>query len=102
MNTSTGVKKEFFDEKQKTWIDLDRVSSRVKFLAGNKRIRSCKAITQDRNHLYFYSMDGALKNAITSGKYTVTGIRYIDEKNENYFLLPAAAARIQRILTFTV
>ncbi len=85
VNTSTGTKKEFFDEKQKTWIDLeDRVGGRVNFLAGNKGF----IMQSDRtgwNHLYLYSMDGALKNAITSGKYTVTGIRYIDEKNETIF-----------------
>ncbi|MBK7308744.1 MAG: DPP IV N-terminal domain-containing protein [Chitinophagaceae bacterium] len=32
------------------------------------------------NHLYFHDMKGKLVNAITSGKFTVTNVNYVDEK----------------------
>lgn len=80
VNTSTGSKKELYDEKQKTWIDLeDRVGGRVNFLPNNQGF----LMQSDKtgwNQLYLYAMDGTFKNEVTSGKFTVTGIKYIDEK----------------------
>ena len=32
------------------------------------------------NHIYYYDMNGKLINAVTSGRYTVTGISKVDEK----------------------
>ena len=81
----TGKKKEIYDEKQKTWIDLeDRVSGRVNFINNNTQF----IMQSDKtgwNHLYLYSSDGVLKNAITTGEFTVTGIKYIDEKNSTVY-----------------
>jgi dipeptidyl-peptidase-4 len=36
--------------------------------------------------LYLYNMDGQLQNAITTGKYTVTGIKFIDEKAKTVYI----------------
>ena len=69
-------------EYQKTWIDLeDRVSGRINFLANNQGYIA-QSDASGYNHLYLYNMQGQLINAITSGKYTVTGIKHIDEKNK--------------------
>lgn len=85
INTTTGAKKSVYDETQKTWIDLeDRVGGRINFLENNKGFIAQSDKT-GWNHLYLYNADGTLKNAITSGKYTITGIRFIDEKNETIY-----------------
>ena len=82
VNTTDGSKKEWYNETQQTWIDLeDRVGGRVNFLKNDKGV----IIQSDKsgwNHLYLYNTDGLFRNAITSGKFTVTSIGLIDEKNE--------------------
>jgi dipeptidyl-peptidase-4 len=93
----TGKKKEIYDEKQKTWIDLeDRVSGRVNFITNNTQF----IMQSDRtgwNHLYLYGSDGVLKNAITTGNYTVTGIKYIDEKNSQVYFTARSRENTARI-----
>lgn len=76
----TGMKKDFYDEAQKTWIDLDDLS-RVNVLDNGKGyiIISNKTGWQ---HLYYYDKTGKLINPITTGNFTVTAIDYIDEKNK--------------------
>ncbi len=85
VNRNDGSKKEWYNETQKTWVDLtDRVSGRVNFLANGKGV----IIQSDKtgwNHLYLYNIDGSFKNAITSGKYSVTNIRLIDDKNQTIY-----------------
>ncbi|MBX9783305.1 MAG: S9 family peptidase [Chitinophagaceae bacterium] len=80
MNVTDGSKKEIYDEKQKTWIDLDD-QSRITFLSNGKNF----ILQSDAGgwmHLYLHDMNGKRINAITSGNYTVTGIDLIDEKNQ--------------------
>jgi len=79
VNPSTGDLKEFYTEQQKTWIDLDD-NDRISFLNNGKGF----ILTSDQTgwkHLYYYDMNGKLINAITAGKFTVTGVDYVDEKN---------------------
>ena len=79
VNVFTGAKSEFYNEKQKTWIDLDDGGDRIHFLNdGTGFILSNDA--SGWKHLYFYDMKGKLVNAITSGKFTVTDMTYVDEK----------------------
>jgi dipeptidyl-peptidase-4 len=80
VDPTTGTKKEFYSEKQKTWIDLDDNGERIEFLANGKGFILYSDATGWK-HMYYYDMNGKLINAITSGKYTVTGINYIDEKS---------------------
>ena len=80
VDPATGSKKEFYNEKQKTWVDLDDGGDRIHFLENGKGF----ILTSDAtgwNHMYFYDMSGKLINAITSGKYTVTNLTLLDEKN---------------------
>jgi dipeptidyl-peptidase-4 len=98
----TGQKKEIYDEKQKTWIDLeDRVSGRVNFINNNSQF----IMQSDKtgwNHLYLYGSDGILKNAITTGEFTVTSIKYIDEKNSTVYFTARSRENTARIDLYSV
>jgi dipeptidyl-peptidase-4 len=102
VDPATGKKKEIYDEKQKTWIDLeDRVSGRVNFISNNSQF----IMQSDKtgwNHLYLYSSDGVLKNAITSGEFTVTGIKYIDEKNSTVYFTARSRENTARTDLYSV
>ena len=79
VNPSTGTKKELYDEKQKTWIQLEDGYERLHFLSTNKNF----ILESDKtgwNHLYLYDMAGKEINPITSGKFTVLNITQVDEK----------------------
>ncbi len=80
VNTSTGSKKLFYNEEQKTWIDLDDEGERISFLENGKGFLLFSDVTGWK-HLYYYDMTGKLINAVTTGKFSVTDLNYIDEKN---------------------
>ena len=85
LDMTSGAKKEVYKEYQKTWIDLeDRVGGRVHFLANNSGYIA-QSDASGWNQLYLYDMNGNLMNPITNGKYTVTGIKLIDEKNKTIY-----------------
>jgi dipeptidyl-peptidase-4 len=80
VNPNNGSKKEFYNEKQKTWVDLDDEGQRIHFLENGKGFILFNDATGWR-HMYYYDMTGKLINPITSGKFTVTDLIYADEKN---------------------
>ena len=78
IDLANGSKKEVYEEKQDTWIDLDE-DERITFLSAGK---GC-IIKSDYNgweNLYYYDNNGQLKNAITNGNFWGTSIAKIDEK----------------------
>ena len=77
VNPATGGKTPFYTEEQKTWVDLEG-SDRFDFLENGKGFLLQSDAT-GWNHIYYYDMNGKLINAVTSGKFTVTGIRKVDE-----------------------
>jgi dipeptidyl-peptidase 4 len=77
VNLFTGAKSEFYNEKQKTWIDLDD-NDRIHFMENRTGFILFNDATGWK-HMYFHDMKGKLVNAITSGKFTVTDLTYIDE-----------------------
>lgn len=79
VNVFTGGKSEFYNEKQKTWIDLDDQGGRLSFLKNGTGF-ILQSDATGWNQLYFYDMKGKLINAITSGRFTVTDITFIDEQ----------------------
>ncbi len=84
VNPTTGAKKEFYKEDQKTWIDLDD-NERIQFLPSHAGFLLLSDATGWK-HVYRYDMKGKLLNAVTSGNYTVTDINYVDEaKGIMYF-----------------
>jgi dipeptidyl-peptidase-4 len=82
VNPGTGAKNIFYEEQQKTWIDLDDLD-RLTFLKnGNILMLSDKT---GWRHIYYYDPNGKLINPVTEGKYTVTSIEYIDEQNHTVY-----------------
>lgn len=79
VSTATGAKREFYNEKQKTWIDLDDGGERIHFMENKTGFILFNDASGWR-HMYFHDMKGKLVNAITSGKFTVTDLTYVDEK----------------------
>ena len=80
IDPATGSKKEFYNEKQKTWIDLDDEGQRIHFLENGKGFLLFNDATGWKQ-LYYYDMSGKLINPVTSGKFTITDLTYVDEKN---------------------
>lgn len=80
VNNSNGAKTEVYAESQKTWIQLeDGAGGRITYLDDNKGF----ILQSDRtgwNHLYLYAVNGSFRNAITSGNFTVTEVKHIDQK----------------------
>jgi len=102
LDMTTGAKREVYKEYQKTWIDLeDRVSGRINFLANNQGYIA-QSDASGHNHLYLYNMEGKLINAITSGKYTVTGIKQIDEKNKTIYFTARGLENTARVDLYAV
>ena len=79
VNPTTGGKKDFYTETQKTWIDLDD-NDRIQFLKNGKGFILLSDATGWK-HIYYHGMDGKRINAITEGKFTITDVNYVDEKN---------------------
>jgi len=81
VNPATGGKKVFYAEHQDSWVDLgDGAGGRITFLY-NKTGFILKSDRSGWAQLYLYNMDGTLKNAITTGNFTVSDVKMIDEKN---------------------
>jgi dipeptidyl-peptidase-4 len=99
VNPNTGTKKEFYDEKQKTWIDLDDLN-RLQFLKnGNAIMISDKT---GWRHLYYYDRNGQLINPITSGRFTVTNVNWVDEKNQVVYFLARSRENTARTDFYSV
>ena len=79
INPADGSRKTFYQEEQKTWISLDDEGERIHFMENGKGFILFNDATGWK-HMYYYDMNGKLINAITSGKFTVTDLQYVDEK----------------------
>jgi dipeptidyl-peptidase-4 len=83
VNMKDGSVKELYDEKQKTWIDLED-KDRIEFLKDG----SAFIMKSDKTgwaQYYLYSMDGKLLNPITQGEFTVKDLLRIDEKQKTIY-----------------
>jgi dipeptidyl-peptidase-4 len=76
----TGAKKEIYDEKQPTWVDLD-YDGRITYLKDKKHY-ILKSDKTGWAHYYLYTLDGKLVNALSSGKWQVKNLLNVDEKNK--------------------
>ncbi|CAN1486205.1 DAP2 Dipeptidyl aminopeptidases/acylaminoacyl-peptidases [Spirosomataceae bacterium] len=80
VSPKTGKKTELYDEKQSSWISIDEAAERLTVLDGGEEM----IIISDKTgwkQLYLHGIDGKLKNPITAGKFTVTEVKGIDQKN---------------------
>ncbi len=76
-----GKKVEIYNETQSSWVDW---FESVEFLTENKGF-IIKSDKEGWGHLYFYGMDGKLKNKITQGNWRVMDIVQVDEKNRRVY-----------------
>jgi dipeptidyl-peptidase 4 len=83
VSPATGKKKEVYNEAIRTWIRLDN-SDRLTVMKSGKGMIILSDINGWR-HIYYYNSNGKLINAITSGNYPVTELKYYDEKNETLY-----------------
>ena len=98
----TGAKKEVYKEYQKTWIDLeDRVGGRIQFLSNNKGY-VLQSDASGWNQLYLYDMSGQLLHPITNGKFTVTGIKSIDEKTKTLYFTARGIENTARVDFYSI
>jgi len=87
---------------KKTWIDLeDRNGGRINFIPNNKGYIA-QADASGWNHLYMYDMEGKLQYPITNGKFTVLGIRQIDEKNKTIYFTARGIESSARIDLYSI
>ena len=80
VDPATGTKRQLYNERQKTWISLDD-DNRLRLLTESKNF----ILESDKtgwNHLYLMDANGNEINPITSGKFTVLNITWVDEKNK--------------------
>jgi dipeptidyl-peptidase 4 len=83
VDLANGSKKEVYDEKQSTWIDLDE-SSRIEFLASGKGF-ILKSDKDGWENLYLYDMTGKLLNQVTNGNFWGTSVVKVDEKAKTIY-----------------
>ena len=102
LNLTTGAKKTVYTEYQKTWIDLeDRNGGRINFIPNNKGYIA-QADASGWNQLYMYDMEGNLQYPITNGKFTILGIRQIDEKNKTIYFTARGIESSARIDLYSI
>lgn len=99
VNINTGAKKLFYEEQQKTWVDLnDR--ERITFLKnGNLLMLNDKT---GWRHIYYHDANGLLIKQITDGKFTVTGITHVDEKDQTVYFTARGIENTARIDLYSV
>ena len=83
INLADGSKKQLYEEKQDTWVDLD-LDDRLEFLSGEKGF-IMKSDKSGWMHLYYHRLDGSLVNPITQGEFTVTELVKVDENSKTVF-----------------
>ena len=101
VNPTTGAKKELYDEKQKTWIQLEDGYERLHFLNSSKNV----ILESDQtgwNQLYLHDSEGKQINAITSGKFTVLNITQVDEKKGIVYFTARSRENTARIDFYSV
>ncbi len=80
VDPATGNKREIYHEHQDSWIDLSH-EERITYLQDNKHY-ILKSDKTGWAHYYLYTLDGTLINPITSGKWQVSSLELVDEKNK--------------------
>ncbi|MGB8192618.1 MAG: DPP IV N-terminal domain-containing protein [Chitinophagaceae bacterium] len=81
---ASGAKKEIYDEKQTTWIDLDE-ASRIEFLSAGKGF-ILKSDKDGWENLYLHDMTGKQLSQITTGNFWGTSILKVDEKAKQLYI----------------
>ncbi|MDZ7291901.1 MAG: DPP IV N-terminal domain-containing protein [candidate division KSB1 bacterium] len=80
IDPATGTKKEIYAETQNSWVEW---FESIHFLRDQSFL--VKSDKDGWSHLYWHGSDGKLKNRITQGKWAVTGVVQVDEKNRHVY-----------------
>ncbi|MBN8826416.1 MULTISPECIES: S9 family peptidase [unclassified Spirosoma] len=100
-NVRTGDARQIMEETSSTWVDI------FDFFAGINHLMYFPAGVQefywvsDRDgyaHLYRYNYSGKLLNAVTTGKWEVTYVHYIDPKTKKVYFTSTEASPLERQL----
>lgn len=88
-NTVTGDVREVFEESVPTQFESGQQSISWKYLPASNEV-IWYSERDNYGHLYLYdSRTGQLKNQITTGKFIVSNIENVDEKNRKIYLMAA-------------
>jgi dipeptidyl-peptidase 4 len=90
-DTRSGQCTTLLEEENKYYLDLHDVT----FLKNGSGF-ILESEKSGFNHLYLYDMQGKLKNAITKGKWEVTSLYGVDEKNGLVYFQAAAKSAMER------
>lgn len=81
VDPASGSKEIIYDEKQDAWVEF--FEDLYFFQDGSGYL--VRSDVNGWKHLYYYGMGGSLRKQLTKGKWTVTGIQLVDEKNKQVF-----------------
>jgi dipeptidyl-peptidase 4 len=84
IDQASGSKKEIYNEKQETWIDLDE-TARIEFLPSGKSF-ILKSDKDGWENLYLHDMSGKQLNQITTGNFWGTSVLKVDEKAKQVYI----------------
>ncbi|MBE0639005.1 MAG: S9 family peptidase [Bacteroidales bacterium] len=93
-DASTGKSRVNYTEQNKYYLDENNYDNIV-FLENGKEV-IIKSEQDGFNHLYLYNLDGSKVNQITSGKWEVTDVLGIDQKNKKVFFQSTEASPLER------
>src|SRR5688572_33316393 len=93
-NAQTGTSKLLYEEKNKYFVEIN---DDWWFLKNGKDFLFSSEMNGYR-HLYLYSLDGKSKIQVTQGKFEVTDINGVDEKNKRIFFTMAYPRPMDRNL----
>jgi dipeptidyl-peptidase-4 len=77
VSPAKGTKREIYVEHQSSWVEW---FGSINFLSNNRGF-ILKTDKDSWAHLYLHDMNGVLKTRLTAGKWTVTGVQLVDERN---------------------
>ena len=80
-NTKNGKNRSVYGEKQSTWVRFFKDI----YILKNYRGFILRSDVNGWCHLYFYNMNGILKEQLTQGKWNVTEIVMVDEENNRVY-----------------
>lgn len=93
-DASTGKSRVTYTEQNKYYLDENNYDNIV-FMENGKEV-IIKSEQDGFNHLYLYNLDGSKVNLITSGKWEVTDVLGIDQKNKKVYFQSAEASPMER------
>jgi len=90
-NPETGKNRLVYQEKNKTWVEF---FEDIHLLKNNKGF-ILRSELDGWRHLYYYDMNGKLKQQLTKGEWNVSDIKLVDEENEKIYFEANKGERLE-------